>query len=94
VSDALFEEIERLASTRLEIETPVRSSARLAEDLGLDSLQRMTLAVEIENHFRICLDPEDEAGIETLADLVSIVRRKTREERPEVRDTRLGEGSA
>jgi acyl carrier protein len=46
------------------------------EILGLDSLKLLTLAVEVENRFRICLDPEDEAGIETVADLVAIIRRQ------------------
>ena len=48
----------------------------LVEDLELDSLKLLTLAVEIENHFRICLDEEDEAAIETVADLVHTIERK------------------
>ncbi|MCU0293275.1 MAG: acyl carrier protein [Thermoanaerobaculaceae bacterium] len=49
---------------------------RLVESLGLDSLKLLTLAVEVENRFRICLDPEDEAGIETVADLVATIRKQ------------------
>ena len=49
---------------------------RLVDSLGLDSLKLLTLAVEVENRFRICLDPEDEAGIETVADLVAIIRKQ------------------
>ena len=49
---------------------------RLVEDLALDSIQRLTLAVEVENRFRICLDPEDEEGIETVGDLAAVVGRK------------------
>lgn len=49
---------------------------RLVEDLALDSIQRLTLAVEVENRFRICLDPEDEEGIETVGDLAAVVERK------------------
>jgi acyl carrier protein len=49
---------------------------RLVESLGLDSLKLLTLAVEVENRFRICLDPEDEAGIVTVADLVAIIRKQ------------------
>lgn len=51
----------------------------LVEDLELDSLRLLTLAVEVENHFRVCLDEEDEAVIETVGDLVRIIEQKTAE---------------
>jgi acyl carrier protein len=49
---------------------------RLVEDLRLDSVRLMTLAAEVENHFRIFLDESDEMAIETVADLIAVVRRK------------------
>lgn len=49
---------------------------RLIEDLALDSIQLLTLAVEVENRFRICMDPEDEEGIESVGDLADVVARK------------------
>lgn len=49
---------------------------RLVEDLRLDSVRLMTLAAEVENRFRIFLDEADEMAIETVADLVAVVRRK------------------
>jgi acyl carrier protein len=49
---------------------------RLVEDLELDSLKALTLAVEVENKFRVCLDPEIEARITTVGDLVDMVRRE------------------
>jgi len=52
----------------------LRPEMRLVEDLRLDSLSRLTLAIEIEDHFRIRLDDEDESGIETVADLVAAIR--------------------
>jgi acyl carrier protein len=51
----------------------LRPELRLVEDLELDSLKALTLAVEVENRFRICLDPEIEARINTVGDLVSTV---------------------
>lgn len=51
---------------------------RLAEDLALDSVQRLTLAVEVENRFRVCLEPEDEEGIATVGDLAAVVEEKLR----------------
>ena len=45
---------------------------RLVEDLELDSIKTLTLALEVENHFKVCLD--EEAGIQTVGDLVAIIR--------------------
>lgn len=52
---------------------------RLVEDLQLDSLGLLTLAAEVENRFRIRLEPEDEAAIATVGDLVAAVARKLEE---------------
>lgn len=41
-----------------------------------DSIERMTLVVAIEDHFRICLDDEDEKSIQTIDDLISMIGRK------------------
>ncbi|MEM6456698.1 MAG: acyl carrier protein [Acidobacteriota bacterium] len=55
---------------------PLRGDVRLVEDLALDSIQRMTLAMVVEDHFRICLDEADEQQIETVDHLVAIIRRR------------------
>jgi hypothetical protein len=52
----------------------------LAEQL--DSVQRLQLVVAIEDHFRICFDPEDDAGIRTLDDAVALIASKLGEEGP------------
>lgn len=49
---------------------------RLVEDLELDSIRRLSLAVAVEDRFRICLDEEDEMEIVTLGDLAATVERK------------------
>lgn len=49
---------------------------RLVEDLGLDSLGLLTLAAEVENRFRVALEPEDEARITTVGDLVDVLAGK------------------
>ncbi len=49
---------------------------RLVEDLGFDSLKLLTLAAEVENRFRITLDPDEEARIATLGDLVALLETK------------------
>jgi acyl carrier protein len=42
----------------------------------LDSMQRMTLVVAIEDHFHITFDEDDEARLHTLEDLVRVLQRK------------------
>lgn len=49
---------------------------RLVEDLGFDSLKLLTLAAEVENHFRLTLEPDEEAGIATLGDLLELLQGK------------------
>lgn len=79
--EEILETIRRLAREHLEHDGELRPSSRLVEDLDLDSVRRLTLAIEIEDHFRICLDPEDEASIETVGDLVETVGRKLEQAR-------------
>jgi acyl carrier protein len=54
---------------RLGHEGPLEGHLRLVEDLRLDSLGLLTLAVEVEDRFRVCLSAEDEAAIRTIGDL-------------------------
>lgn len=49
---------------------------RLIEDLQLDSIRLLTLAVEVENRFQVALDESDEAGLETVEDLAAVVERR------------------
>jgi acyl carrier protein len=51
------------------------ASDRLVQDLDLDSLELLTLSFEIENHFDIILEPDDETAIVTVADLADTIER-------------------
>ena len=72
----------RLAADELDLDGVSNSwtpSQRLVEDLGLDSLKLMTLAVAIEDHFRIVLEPVDEQRIGsegTVAGLIAVIDEK------------------
>lgn len=68
--------IAEVARVHLGWEGEVTPDMRLIEDLRLDSIRLLTLAAEVENRFRVMLDEEDEAGIQTVADLMEAVRRK------------------
>lgn len=63
----------------MEIERVVDPATHVARDLDLDSLRRIELAIAVENHFRVRLEPEDEEEIETLGDLAAVVRRRIAE---------------
>jgi acyl carrier protein len=68
--------IAEVARLHLGWEGPLTTDMRLVEDLRLDSIRLLTLAAEVENRFRIFLDELDEGAIETIGDLVAVVRRK------------------
>jgi acyl carrier protein len=72
----ILDGIGEVARRHLGWEGPVTPEMRLVEDLKLDSIRLLTLAAEVENRFEILLGEEDEAGIETVGDLVRIVERK------------------
>lgn len=73
---AILAGISEVARLHLGWEGPLTADMRLVEDLRLDSIRLLTLAAEVENRFRIFLDELDEGAIETIGDLVAVVRRK------------------
>lgn len=75
-SEAILAGVAEVARVHLGWEDPLTPDMRLVEDLRLDSIRLLTLAVEVENRFRVRLDELDEGGIETVGDLVATVRRK------------------
>ena len=72
--EEILTRVSDLARRRFGVEKSLLPEMRLAEDVGLDSFRMLTLAVEIENEFEICLSEEAEAEIVTIADLVETVR--------------------
>jgi len=77
VNDAeILAGVAAVARQHLDWTGEIRPEMRLVEELQLDSLKLLTLAVEVENRFRICLDEADEAGIVTVGDLVAAIRRR------------------
>ena len=70
----------RQAVRELEVPYPVELDTHVLNDMELDSLQLIALVVEVENRFRVCLEPEDEARIATIGDLVEVIRRRLPED--------------
>jgi acyl carrier protein len=68
--------LEEIARAKLGWEGRLAPGMSLGEAFALDSLRRLTLVVEVEDRFRICLEEGDEASIETVGDLLRTIRRK------------------
>ena len=73
-------ELARIVRTELRMDVAL-PEGELADHL--DSVQRLTLVVAIEDNFKICFEPEDEAAIHTLADVVQIIQKKLTAAGPE-----------
>jgi acyl carrier protein len=71
-----------IARAKLGWQGALTRETRLVDGLALDSLRQLTLVVEVEDRFEICLDDRDEAAVETVGDLVDLIRRKRREGQP------------
>ena len=73
------DEIEETLSDLVQRELGVQAAGGAAPRIEqFDSLQRLQLAVAIEDRFRICLEADEEA-ISTVGDLVSLIERKLHE---------------
>ena len=53
--------------------------ARLVEDLGLDSLDAVELAIAVERKFEIEVPEEELTKLKTVADMVALVERRMSE---------------
>lgn len=74
--EALLEGIAAVAREHLGYEGPLDPSTRVMEAMALDSLRMLTLVVEVENRFEVCLEEGDEQGVETVGDLMAVLRRR------------------
>lgn len=76
-------ELSALARRELDFEGRLSPDARLIETLRLDSLRLLTLAVAVENHFRVRLEEGEEAEVETAGELARLIlARRADGERP------------
>jgi acyl carrier protein len=73
---AILDGIAEVARRHLGWQGELAPAMRLVEDLRLDSLRLLTLAIEVEDRFQVALDEDDEAAIETVGDLAAAVGRK------------------
>ena len=58
----------------------IDSNTRLQQDLDLDSVGLLTLALEVENHWRIYLGEAPDNPPQTIGELVTLVQKRLREQ--------------
>jgi acyl carrier protein len=67
--------VRELLRAQLGYEGPVAPESELAADLGLDSVKLLTLVVELENAFRVALEPEEGETLATVGQVVALIER-------------------
>jgi acyl carrier protein len=72
----VLEELRRIARVDLDYAGTVELTQRLKEDLQLDSMAMIIVAVGLENRFRVKLNEGDAGAIVTVADLVKLVEKR------------------
>ncbi len=75
-SETILKQVAEIAADKLDWTGTVEPTMRLVEDLHLDSIRLLTLAMEVEDRFQICLDESDEANIDTVDDLIALIQAK------------------
>ena len=75
-NDSLRQEIIELARQKCSLDGPLPDG-----DLSevLDSVQRLTLVIAIEDHYKICFEPEDDEAVISLDDVVGLVASRLEE---------------
>ncbi|MCA9542849.1 MAG: acyl carrier protein [Myxococcales bacterium] len=66
--------IQQVAREHLDFDGELTPDSDLLGTLALDSVRLLTLVMELENHFDINLEEGDEVGIETVHDLMDVLR--------------------
>lgn len=59
---------------RCGVNKPIELSSRLMEDLELDSMGLLALAVSLENHYRVTLQEDPEQPPQTVGEVVDLVQ--------------------
>jgi acyl carrier protein len=59
----------------------IRLDARLVDELGMDSLDALELAIATERQFNVSVSEEEIATLVTVADIVALVERLAAEQR-------------
>ncbi len=73
----MFDEVKKLLIDTANVdEKKITPQARLKEELNFDSLYAVEMALELETHFKIKIEPEELKTLITVKDVVSLVEKK------------------
>lgn len=73
----MFEDIKKVLIDAINVdEEEIKPEAKLNDDLGIDSLAAVELALELENEFDIRIEDEELAKLETVQDVIDIIEAK------------------
>jgi len=74
-------QVKQILTSRLGIPPEdIRLDARLAEDLEMDSLDAVELAIATERQFNVGVSDEQMAKLKTVADVVALIQRLANEQ--------------
>jgi acyl carrier protein len=61
---------------RISSDIPIRGDSRLVEDLGIDSLDLVSIVLSAQENYGVPIDEDEVANFRTMADLVLYVDRR------------------
>ena len=76
IRQKIIEELLEASESSLEA-SEVEAGTNLRDDLGLDSLQAVTVVIALEQEFEIEIDDDEIDGLQTVGDLLELLTRKT-----------------
>lgn len=79
---AILAKLQHILRDHVEYTGEVRGDMDLRADLGLDSLQQLTLVVEAENAFALCFEAEAEAELATVDDMIRYIQAHQAQDAP------------
>lgn len=72
-----FEKVRNILAAKLDIPAnDITPDTVFTRDLGLDSLEMLSLIIEVEKEFEIVLDMESIGRLNTVADAVAYIRQR------------------
>ena len=75
--ETMLEEIKKVIVDALNVdEELIKPEAKLTEDLGIDSIAAVELAVELESEFDLEITDEELAKLTTVQDIIDIINAK------------------
>lgn len=73
----MFEDIKKVLIDAINVDaSEVTPEAKLNDDLGIDSLAAVELALELENVFDVRIEDEELAKLVTVQDVIDIIESK------------------